>query len=240
MSQGSPNLQNDPTPLPGSTDTESSKANSQDAKDLPNKKTTSKTRQNQPNEAMVFQNTQDLQREKMLLRDTREMQEEEAIRQNRQDSQVPGQIAQDTGEKNVYETDPERISDVRTAEIKPQVQDAWSQNWRYMLRTYPVMNQFKDEYQVLCVRIEIKDVRLLPEKYWSMINNSFLLHGFFNYRYLVFGRIGQHWFIGVPGIYQNQEHVMASIFGFPDFLPQKQKNEQGEQPGYWYRTLEAV
>lgn len=136
--------------------------------------------------------------------------------------------------------DTEQASNVRTAELKPQMQDSWSQNWRYMLRTFPVMNQFKDEYQVLCVRIEIKDMRLLPEKYWSMINNSFLLHGFFNYRYLVFGRIGQNWFVGVPGIYQNQEHVMASIFGFPDFLPQKQKNERGEQPGYWYRTLEAV
>ena len=136
--------------------------------------------------------------------------------------------------------DTEQASNVRTAELKPQMQDSWSQNWRYMLRTFPVMNQFKDEYQVLCVRIEIKDMRLLPEKYWSMINKSFLLHGFFNYRYLVFGRIGQNWFVGVPGIYQNQEHVMASIFGFPDFLPQKQKNERGEQPGYWYRTLEAV
>ena len=65
-----------------------------------------------------------------------------------------------------------------------------------------------------------------------------MLHGFFNYRYLAFGRIGQNWFIGVPGVYQNQEHAMASIFGFPDFLAQQKKNERGEQPGYWYRILE--
>lgn len=129
-------------------------------------------------------------------------------------------------------------SDLRTAELQPQSKNQWEQTWRYMLRTYPVLNQFADENQVLCVRIEIKDVRLLPAKYWSMVNNSFLLHGFFNYRYLAFGRIGQNWFVGIPGIYQNQEHVMASIFGFPDFLPQKQKTERGEQPGYWYRMLE--
>lgn len=129
-------------------------------------------------------------------------------------------------------------SDLRTAELQPQPKNQWEQTWRYMLRTYPVLNQFSEENQVLCVRIEIKDVRLLPAKYWSMVNNSFLLHGFFNYRYLAFGRIGQNWFVGIPGIYQNQEHVMASIFGFPDFLPQKQKTERGEQPGYWYRILE--
>ena len=126
---------------------------------------------------------------------------------------------------------------IQTAELQPQPVDAWMQTWRNMLRIFPVLNQFSEKSNVLCVRIEIKDVRLLPEKYWSMINNSFLLHGFFNYRHLAFGRIGQNWFIGIPGIYQNQEHVMASIFGFPDFLPQKDKNENGEQPGYWYRTL---
>lgn len=132
----------------------------------------------------------------------------------------------------------DHTSNIQTAELQPRLESSWEQNWRYMLRMYPVLNQFTDKNNVLCVRIEIKDVRLLPEKYWSMINNSFLLHGFFNYRYLIFGRIEQNWFIGVPGIYQNQEHVMASIFGFPDFLPQSQKNERGEQPGYWYRILD--
>lgn len=135
-----------------------------------------------------------------------------------------------------------REPSIRTAEIQPQFQPGsqkWEQTWRNMLRTFPVIRQFEEKDDVLCVRIEIKDVRLLPDKYWSIVNNSFLLHGFFNYRYLAFGRIGQNWFIGVPGIYQNQEHAMAAIFGFPDFLPQKQKNERGEQPGYWYRILEV-
>lgn len=133
---------------------------------------------------------------------------------------------------------PEQSGDIRTAELKPQMAETWSQTWRTMLRMYPVLNQFDDKHKVLCVRIEIKDVRMLPTKYWSMINNSFLLHGFFNYRYLAFGRIDERWFIGIPGIYQNQEHVMATAFGFPDFLPQKDKNEREGQPGYWYRILE--
>ena len=31
---------------------------------------------------------------------------------------------------------------------------------------------------------------------------------------------------------------LLSVFGFPDFLPQKEKNDKGEQPGYWYRILD--
>ena len=146
--------------------------------------------------------------------------------------------------KNIHQRaavmDSEKYSDLQSTELLPQRSEnqQWDQTWRNMLRTYPVMKKFSDENNVLCIRIEIKDVRLLPEKYWSMVNNSFLLHGFFNYRHLAFGRIGQNWFVGIPGIYQSQEHVMASIFGFPDFLPQAEQNERGEQPGYWYRILE--
>lgn len=42
------------------------------------------------------------------------------------------------------------------------------------------------------------------------------------------------WFIGVPGIYQAQERVMATIFGFPEFMPEPVEN----QFGYWYRIVE--
>ena len=161
------------------------------------------------------------------------------VRTKQQDAKDAGDRYEASyGEQGESEGASKQQMNIQTAELQPQVRNVWNQTWRYMLRMYPVLNQFTGKNNVLCVRIEIKDIRMLPEKYWSMVNNSFLLHGFFNYRYLAFGRIDQNWFIGIPGIYQNQEHVMASIFGFPDFLPQIQKNERGEQPGYWYRILE--
>lgn len=169
--------------------------------------------------------------------------------ENKTENKVQDNIADVTGkrpktmpiiqqEQIKQEDAAERSGNIQTAELRAQPVNSWIQTWKNMLQIYPVLNQFTDKNNVLCIRIEIKDVRLLPEKYWSMVNNSFLLHGFFNYRYLVFGRIDQNWFIGVPGVYQKQEHVMASVFGFPDFLPQKEKNERGEQPGYWYRILD--
>ena len=56
---------------------------------------------------------------------------------------------------------------VQTAELQPQLQpgsQGWEQTWRYMLRAFPVIRQFDEKDDVLCIRIEIKDVRLLPDK----------------------------------------------------------------------------
>lgn len=114
--------------------------------------------------------------------------------------------------------------------------------------------------EVSAIQIELKDLRELPKQYWYLGNNSFLLHGFFNYRYLLLGKLpDERWFLGVPGVYQKQERVMAAIFGFPGFLAagemRGQRMELSEetakgnlqaaeenvrelQPGAWYHVLE--
>lgn len=110
----------------------------------------------------------------------------------------------------------------------------WVDTWERFKNTYPYFTLPEDK-NVECVRIELKDLRELPRKYWYLGNNSFLLHGFFNYRYLVLGKLEEDkWFIGVPGIYQQQERVMAAIFGFPEFMTTDHIN----QFGYWYHTLD--
>ena len=104
---------------------------------------------------------------------------------------------------------------------------------------------------ICALQIELGDLRELPKKYWSLGNNSFLLHGFFNYKHLLFGKHPNGtWFLGVPGIYERQERVMASIFDFGGFLPlveNQEENPNEEQPieetvrgqqGVWYHVLE--
>lgn len=110
----------------------------------------------------------------------------------------------------------------------------WADTWERLKNTYPCFS-LPGEEEIECVRIELKDLRELPRKYWYLGNNSFLLHGFFNYRYLVLGKLEEEkWFIGIPGIYQQQERVMAAIFGFPEFLTTDPVNRFG----YWYHTLD--
>ena len=70
-------------------------------------------------------------------------------------------------------------------------------------------------------RIAITDIRSFPSRNWHLCSNSFLVHGFFCYHYLVLKAVnapdGTQIYLGVPGIYASQERMMALLFGFNDF-----------------------
>lgn len=120
----------------------------------------------------------------------------------------------------------------------------WNAVWEELCREHKPAALF-EEWDTQCIQLELKDLRSLPKKYWYLGNNSFLLHGFFNYRYLVLGRTEEErWFLGVPGVYQKQERVMAAIFGFPEFFAAGPGGErrEGREPvnhfGCWVRYIE--
>lgn len=95
--------------------------------------------------------------------------------------------------------------------------------------------------EIECVRMQLNDLQELPKKYWYLGNNSFLLHGFFNYRHIILGQIVEEgrkeYFLGVPGVFQNQERIMAAMFGFPEFRTAKTTEYKTGNFGYWYRIL---
>ena len=70
-------------------------------------------------------------------------------------------------------------------------------------------------------RIAITDIRSFPAQNWHLCSNSFLVHGFFCYHYLILKTVnapdGTQIYLGVPGIYASQERMMALLFGFNDF-----------------------
>ncbi len=120
----------------------------------------------------------------------------------------------------------------------------WNAVWEELCREHKPVALF-EEWDMQCIQLELKDLRSLPKKYWYLGNNSFLLHGFFNYRYLLLGRTAEErWFLGVPGVYQRQERVMAAIFGFPEFFAAGPSGERGgsREPvnhfGCWVRYIE--
>lgn len=96
-------------------------------------------------------------------------------------------------------------------------------------------------------RIAITDIRSLPSRNWHLCNNSFLVHGFFCYHYLILKTVnapeGAKIYLGVPGIYAQQERMMALLFGFNDFEV-SQDDTPDPQPsagsfGYWLCPLET-
>lgn len=108
--------------------------------------------------------------------------------------------------------------------------------WEDIKHKMTVMRPFEGE-NIFCVHMELRDIRELPKKYWYFANNSFLLRGFFQYKYLLMGECEREGekalFLGVPGVYQKQEKIMASIFGFPDFLSEKAEETPENKFGYW-------
>ena len=135
------------------------------------------------------------------------------------------------------------VAEVPMRNIFPELE--WNERWKSMLEEYPVSQPFENK-AITCVRIELKDLRELPKRYWYLGNNSFLLHGFFNYHHLLIGNEvgddGERWFLGVPGVYQPQERVMAAIFGFQEFIPEQGHHEYTGEPlnqfGYWCRAMD--
>ena len=66
---------------------------------------------------------------------------------------------------------------------------------------YPEIHPFRDSREYLS--IAPKDFVVLCKEYQKLVHNSFLLHGYYNYRHLILGRIRQkdawQYYIGVPG-----------------------------------------
>lgn len=116
----------------------------------------------------------------------------------------------------------------------------WADMWEAISAAYPPIQPFSDQ-QISCVRVELKDLRLLPASNWQLCSNSFLLHAFFTYHHLIFGKLpaakGAKYFVGVPGIRYRQEHVLAAIFGFSEFLPEQKSADSDTPFGYWYTAI---
>ncbi len=81
----------------------------------------------------------------------------------------------------------------------------------------------------------------IPRDKWELGNNSFLLHGYYQYGHLLLLRRQTEedicYYIGVPGVYNEREQEIASMFGFDEFKVVKGPNTRQKGFGYWCRTL---
>ena len=67
-------------------------------------------------------------------------------------------------------------------------------------------------------KIDISDIHKFPKQNWYLCNNSFLIHGFFNYHHLMVKKVTENsknkYYLGVPGVYDKPERIMALLFIF--------------------------
>lgn len=106
--------------------------------------------------------------------------------------------------------------------------------WEQILDTYENIHPYGDER--VYVKLEPKDFVILQSKYQHLVNNSFLLHGFYNYRYIILGK-EQDYYLGVPGVFYEREKMVALMFGFEAFECPGGNVKAGEF-GYYLRKVE--
>ena len=115
--------------------------------------------------------------------------------------------------------------------------------WEGFRKRYAKIQAFDSANGCEILTIKPQDIGLLPRENWNYGNNSFLLHGYYNYRYLILARIGSEeqgrvrYILGVPGHYYSNEKYMASMFGFPHFVLSKKQPSQDGRFGYWYADV---
>jgi len=114
--------------------------------------------------------------------------------------------------------------------------------WDRLRVIYPKVTAFEcaDGCEILVIKPQ--DIGLLPRENWVYGNNSFLLHGYYNYRYLILARLGKpgergRYILGVPGHYGNNEKYMAAMFGFDRFVRSTRQPPRDSRFGYWYTDL---
>ena len=128
------------------------------------------------------------------------------------------------------------LQETETAEPDPE------QLWKELRSTYPKIQPFDYDGGSEVLTIRPQDIGKLPRENWIYGNNSFLLHGYYNFRYLILVRLEHgegktRYLIGIPGHYYSNEKYMATMFGFPNFVLSKKQPPNDGRFGYWYTDI---
>lgn len=110
----------------------------------------------------------------------------------------------------------------------------YESKWEQILATYEKTRPYGDDR--IYVKLEPKDFIVLRSDYQHLVNNSFLLHGFYNYRHVILGK-EQEYYLGVPGVFYEREKMVALMFGFEAFECEGGNAEEGKF-GYYLRKVE--
>lgn len=114
--------------------------------------------------------------------------------------------------------------------------------WQKMSGQYTKVLAFDYDNGCEILSIKPQDIGLLPREIWVYGNNSFLLHGYYNYRHLILAKLQDpqkppRYLLGVPGHYFSNEKYMASMFGFPHFVLARKQPQGDGRFGYWYTDI---
>lgn len=162
--------------------------------------------------------------------------EEKPKRQNRQVEYIA--VERQRQQETVVAQETAKIEETQKVQPSmslPPMEGLKEDKWEQILDTYDCLHPYGDER--VYVKLEPKDFLILSAKYQHLVNNSFLLHGFYNYRHVILGKEQGSYYLGVPGVFYEREKMVALMFGFEAFECASGEPKAGEF-GYYLRRVE--
>lgn len=159
---------------------------------------------------------------------------------------APEEVSSDSMERRTSSENPraEQVEDAMPVKEKKKTgkKAGISELTIRLMEKSPKLPDFDNHEIYDCVRIEPNDIGLLEMENWRLGVNSFLTHGYYNYKYLMLGKLrfqdgAVKAVLGVPGVFDNKEQYIAKIFGFEVFVPVKHTNVKTGNFGYWIVEL---
>lgn len=157
------------------------------------------------------------------------------------EEQPESQQAIPPAEEEVQSHEPESASEASflRSQRKMQAGQISPNKWEQLNRIYPKIQPFGDVREYLS--IAPCDFVILSEHYQEMVQNSFLLHGYYNYGHLILTKIKEgiddNYYLGVPGVYYEREKQAALLFGFEGFEGDGDAVQDGSF-GYYMKRVE--
>lgn len=124
------------------------------------------------------------------------------------------------------------IEDIQEEEPEEQPEEQECDKWEMIKKKYPILYPFKGQGPY--VSIKPVDLQLLKEPYRGLGSNTFLMHGFYQYRHMILGEYsmetGTYFYVGVPGEFIKKEQSTAAMCGFEGY------EHSGDLGYYLYRV----
>lgn len=140
------------------------------------------------------------------------------------------------------ETEEPKREEEREAGKEELLSDGWKEEWTRKNQMESCAGRTssapKEEREYRKVRPG--ELNRLSRRDRGLSNNQFVRRGFCRYGYLILGQKKEdgRCFLGVPGIYEQQECLMANMYGFPYFQETSDMGKHGGRQGYWYRFID--
>ncbi len=165
----------------------------------------------------------------------REMSASESSRQEPPEPEIKVIAWQSNQEVRASEAEPQPEPQPRPQPFGFPLDDKWKQ----LSAIYPHVTPFEDDRDYLT--IGPNDFVIFPSRYYQLVNNSFLLHGYHNYRHLILARLERRgeirYYVGVPGNFYEKEKQVALMFGFESFECREEPVRSGDY-GYYMMRVE--